>query len=149
MNIFAYGWGLLLWSRHFHLWLRFSLMVEAWSYGPNFFIYGPSLVVWPKQVFLCSSLVLQYFETFACLNHFQSSQDKKCFISKLFPLYAPLKCSNICWSFNKSLRLGSYANLLKPCFITWDRNVLTLDIFTILYCTFSYIKKIINPIVLF
>jgi hypothetical protein len=34
------------------------LMVEAWSYSSNTFIYGPSLVIWSEKKFLCSSLVL-------------------------------------------------------------------------------------------
>jgi hypothetical protein len=35
-----------------------SFIVEAWSYGASNFVYGRSLVVWSKQFFLCSSLVI-------------------------------------------------------------------------------------------
>jgi hypothetical protein len=34
------------------------LIVEAWSYSSNTFIYGSSLVIWSEQFFLCLSLVL-------------------------------------------------------------------------------------------
>jgi hypothetical protein len=34
------------------------LMVEAWSYNSNTFIYGPSLVIWSEQFFLYWSLIL-------------------------------------------------------------------------------------------
>jgi len=42
-------------------------MVEAWSYGPNTFVYGQSLVMWSKQFFLRSSLVLNILKNLHAL----------------------------------------------------------------------------------
>jgi hypothetical protein len=46
----------------------FLLIVEVWFYGPSTFVYGPSLIVWSKQCFLCSSLVLNTLNLFHALT---------------------------------------------------------------------------------
>jgi hypothetical protein len=108
-------------------------MVEAWSYGRNIFVYDPSLVVWCKQVFLCSSLVFNTLKLLHALiisNYFKI----KDVLSPSSSLFMHLQNAQTYVDFlKKNLRLGSYANLLKPCFIPRDRLNLRHFHYFILY----------------
>jgi hypothetical protein len=82
-------------------------MVEAWSYSSNTFIYGPSLVIWSQQFFLCSSLVLNALDLSHALINSNYQQQFRLKISLDLDPTSPK-------FFTKKVNLNSTISLKKP-----------------------------------